>query len=71
MSLLRTLKKLILGETWTLPAGIATVVLVAALIVRPVLGTGTWRDAGGFILLAGVTAVLLLSVSSSAGRRRA
>jgi hypothetical protein len=69
MSLLRTLKKLILGETWTLPAGIGTVVLVASLVVRPLLDAGTWRDAGGFILLAGVTVVLLLSVTSSAGRR--
>jgi hypothetical protein len=70
MSLVRTLRKLILGETWTLPAGIATVVLVTALIVRPLLGAGTWRHAGGFILLAGVAVVLMLSVSSSGGRRR-
>lgn len=70
MSFARTLKKLILGETWTLPIGIATVVLAAALVVRPLLDDGTWRHAGGFVLLAGVGGVLLLSVATSAGRRR-
>jgi hypothetical protein len=66
MSPLRTLKKLILGETWTLPIGIATVVLVAALVVRPLLDDGAWRHAGGFVVLAGVICVLLLSVAHSA-----
>jgi hypothetical protein len=69
MSLLRTLRKLILGETWVLPLGIATVVLLAALVARPLMDDA-WRHAGGFLLLAGVAAVLTLSVSLSAGRRR-
>ena len=69
MSFLRTLKKLILGETWILPAGITAVVLAAALVVRPLLHGG-WDHAGGFLLLAGVCAVLALSVSLSAGARR-
>jgi hypothetical protein len=69
MSVLRTLRKLILGETWVLPLGIATVVLIAALVARPILDD-TWRRAGGFLLLAGVAGVLVLSVSVSAGRRR-
>jgi hypothetical protein len=69
MNLLRTLKQLILGETWTLPVGVATVVLVAALVARPLMGDA-WRHAGGFILLAGVGGVLALSVAGSAGRRR-
>jgi hypothetical protein len=69
VNLLRTLKKLILGETWTLPAGVATAVLVSALVIRPLMGD-TWRHAGGFVLLAGVAGALLLSVSLSAGRRR-
>ena len=66
MSLLRTVRKLILGETWTLPIGIATVVLVVALVLRPLLDDGAWRHAGGFVLLAGVGGVLLLSVAHSA-----
>jgi hypothetical protein len=68
MNLLRTLRKLILGETWTLPAGLAVVVLVAALVVRPLLN-GDWGAAGGFVLLAGIAAVLWLSVAGSARRR--
>jgi hypothetical protein len=68
MSLLRTLRKLILGETWVLPLGIATVVLLAVLVARPLMDHA-WRQAGGFLLLAGVAAVLTLSVSLSAGRR--
>jgi hypothetical protein len=69
MSVLSTLRKLILGETWTLPVGITVVVLAAAFVVRPMLH-GTWDHIGGFVLLAGVCAVLILSVSSSAGAGR-
>jgi len=68
MTLLRALKKLILGETWALPAGVATAVLVAALVARPIMGDA-WRRGGGFVVLAGVAVVLLLSVSLSARRR--
>ena len=68
MSVLSALRKLILGETWTLPVGITAVVLVAAFVVRPMLH-GTWDRIGGFVLLAGVCAVLLLSVSWSARAR--
>jgi hypothetical protein len=69
VSLLVTLKKLVLGETWILPLGITTVVLVCALVVRPLMDHA-WRHAGGFVLLAGVIGVLLASVASSAGPRR-
>jgi hypothetical protein len=68
MSTLHTLKKLVLGETWMLPAGL-TAVLLAALVARPLL-EGAWKTAGGFVLLAGVCAVLASSVSASAGPRR-
>jgi hypothetical protein len=69
MSVLSTLRKLIFGETWTLPVGITAVVLVAAFVVRPVLH-GSWHHTGGFLLLVGVCAVLTLSVWASAGARR-
>jgi hypothetical protein len=69
MNLLRTLRKLILGETWTLPLGVAAVVLVVALVVRPAMDDA-WQAAGGFVLLAGIALVLVLSVSRSAGTRR-
>lgn len=64
MRQLRTARKLILGETWLLPAGIAAVALVVAFVVRP-LGGGAWHHAGGFVLLAGVLVVLAASVARS------
>jgi hypothetical protein len=69
MSVLRTLKKLILGETWILPLGTAAVVLLAALVARPLMDDA-WRRAGGFLLLAGVAVVLTVSVAITAGGRR-
>jgi hypothetical protein len=69
MSFLSTLKKLILGETWFLPLGTAATVLVCTLVARPLMD-GAWRHAGGFLLLAGVAAVLTASVARSTGRRR-
>jgi hypothetical protein len=54
------LRKLILGETWILPLGITAVVLVVALVIKPLMGDA-WETAGGFVLLAGVCGVLLLS----------
>ncbi len=69
MNALRTVRKLLLGETWLLPLGLAVIVALTALAVRPALA-GRWRHAGGFVLLAGVVAVLLVSVAASARGRR-
>jgi hypothetical protein len=69
MSFVRTLKKLLLGETWLLPLGLAAVLLSAALVLRPLLG-GAWDRSGGFVVLAGVVAVLLVSVQRGARRTR-
>ena len=57
---MNALRKLILGETWVLPLGITVVVLIVALVVKPLMGDA-WESAGGFVLLAGVCGVLLLS----------
>jgi hypothetical protein len=67
MSTLRTLKKLLFGETWLLPIGIAIVITVAALVIRP-LDRHLWTDVGGFVLLVGVVIVLLTCVSRTARR---
>ena len=64
---LRTLKKLLLGETLLLPAGLA-IALGAAVLIRALSGA-SWADVGGFILLAGVAVVLLASVARTARRR--
>jgi hypothetical protein len=49
---MRALRKLVLGETWVLPIGIAIAVGVAG-ILSAVAGSADWfQDAGGFVLLA-------------------
>ena len=67
MSTLRTLKKLLLGETWLLPIGLA-ITLGAAGIVRS-FPTTHWPHLGGFVLLAGVLVILLASVHRAARKR--
>jgi hypothetical protein len=57
-----TLRKLILGETWTLPIGVALAVGGAALLRALAGDHGWWRDAGGFVLLAFVLLALLAAV---------
>jgi hypothetical protein len=60
---MRAVAKLLFGETWLLPVGLA-VAVAAALVLRDVLGD-EWGHAGGFVLLAGVIVVLVLSVGTS------
>ena len=51
MSLLRTLRKLLLGETWALPGGVAVAVGASA-VAREVAGADGWfGEAGGWLLL--------------------
>ena len=66
MTTLRTVKKLLFGETWLVPLGVAAAVAVTGLVLR---GGATSARLGGFVLLAGVLAVLLLSVGRSAPPR--
>ena len=66
MSVLRAIRKLVLGETWTLPAGIAVAVLVAAGL-RLAYGPGEWwRSGGGFVLAALLVVALLVSLRRGA-----
>jgi hypothetical protein len=63
---MRTLRKLVLGETWALPIGIAVAVGAAA-IVRAVAGpAGWWESAGGFVLLG----FLVAAFAAALGIRR-
>ena len=68
MTTLRTVKKLLLGETWLLPLGVAAVVVTAGLVVRP-LADGEWKHTGGFLLLASLRCVLVASVDRGARGR--
>ena len=49
---MRTLRKLVLGETWALPIGIAVAVGVAAVLHEVAGSADWWSDMGGFVLLA-------------------
>jgi hypothetical protein len=62
---LRALKQLVLGETWLLPIGVAAVVAGCGLVLQPLLQTH-WRHLGGFVILAGIVALLLASVARAA-----
>jgi hypothetical protein len=58
----KTLRKLVLGETWALPAGVA-LALLAAGAVRLVAGPhGWWSDAGGWLLFALLVVALVVAL---------
>ena len=61
---LRALRELVLGETWTLPLGVALMLVIGAVLhdVAP----DFFEDAGGFMLLGGVIAVLLVTIRRGA-----
>lgn len=62
MRVLRAVRKLVLGETWRLPLGIASA-LLGAVVVRAIAGAdGWWSDGGGFVLAFGLVAALSASV---------
>ena len=65
MSLLRTLRTLVLGETRLLPAGIALAVGAGAALEALSDGAGWWRSAGGVVLVVLLLGALALSVRSS------
>jgi hypothetical protein len=59
-ALVRSLRHLILGETWTIPLGVG-VTLVLALLLRAALPSGAWQAVGGFA----VTALLVVALACS------
>jgi hypothetical protein len=61
IDLIKSLRKLVLGETWTIPVGVAGA-LGAAVLTRAVLSNEVWTSAGGFVLAALVIATLLPSL---------
>jgi hypothetical protein len=54
------LRKLVLGETWTLPLGVAVTLLIG--LGLEAAGPSWWRSAGGFVLLAGALVTLAASL---------
>jgi hypothetical protein len=59
------LRKLVLGETWTLPLGIALTLLVA--LALDAAGPGWWQRAGGFVVLSGAVLALVVSLRYPGG----
>ena len=51
IAVLAGLRKLVLGETWAVPAGVALTVGVAAALSEA--DPAWWDAAGGFVMLAG------------------
>lgn len=69
MSLLRAMRKLVLGETWLLPAGVALALGIAA-TARGLAGAhGWWPSVGGWVLLGLLVACFCVAVLGS-GRAR-
>jgi hypothetical protein len=67
---LKQLRKLVLGETWTLPLGVLCT-LGAIGIYRLLDDDDTWwQHAGGFILLGLVALVLTASLAGALSARR-
>jgi hypothetical protein len=60
-----SLRKLVLGETWTLPLGVAATLLVA--LALDAAGPGWWERAGGFVVLGGVLATLVAALRYRGG----
>jgi hypothetical protein len=68
VSFVRTLRKLVLGETWRLPIGVALAVAVAGALRIAAGPGGWWRPAGGFVL--GALLVVALAAAVASPRRR-
>ena len=60
---MRALRKLVFGETWTLPLGVFATLALALTLDWLADGAAWWRHAGGFIVLACVLVVLTLSLA--------
>jgi hypothetical protein len=60
-SLLGSLRRLIFGETWTIPLGVG-VSLGLALLIRASLPDSTWQTGGGFCLAVFVLSALAYSL---------
>ena len=67
MSVLRGLRSLVLGETWTLRLAVAGVAGVALVLDKA--APGLWDAIGAPLLVVGVLGVLVLVMQASATRR--
>jgi hypothetical protein len=68
MTLLRTLRKLVLGETWLVPLAVAALVAGAALLRHA--SPSAWHDLGPVILPVAAVAILVAAVVRTLPPRR-
>ena len=59
---MKTLRKLVLGETWILPCGVACALAVVGLVRLLVGPDGWWRAGGGWLLFVLLATVLVVAV---------
>jgi hypothetical protein len=64
IALLRSLRSLIFGETWTIPLGVGAALGISAAL-RAELSAPVWHEGGGFMVAALVAATLAVSVWNS------
>jgi hypothetical protein len=64
VSVLVQARRALFGETWSLPAGVAALVGVAALLKQA--ASRSWPDFGGPLLVAGAILLLVIVVARSA-----
>jgi len=67
MSVLRGIRSLVFGESWSLPLAVA--LLAGTAILLDALVPELWSDAGAALLLVAVPAILVITVRRTSGRR--
>lgn len=67
---MRALRKLVFGETWTLPLGVFATLALGLTLDWAADGASWWEHVGGFVLLACVLAALAVSLAPAWRRRR-
>ena len=66
---MRALRKLVLGETWTLPLGVLATLAIALVLGAVVGDSAWWRHGGGFLLLVLVLVAFAASLAPAWRRR--
>jgi hypothetical protein len=69
-TVLRATVKLVLGETWQLPLGVAVAVLAAGALRLSTGGGGWWRHGGGLVLAALLALALGAAIAASTARSK-
>jgi len=66
---MRALRKLVFGETWSLPLGVLATLALGLTLRWLADGAAWWERGGGFVLLACVLVALTISLAPARRRR--